>query len=117
MVCTTVPPDSIAVSDRSPNPEEECMRLQKREMAARILVAMPACQREVLIRFYLQRQASRDPARGTRLTPTQFRLMKSRAKAYFGERGRARANRARLRTGRRPPFLKPGKFPADTVCA
>ena len=33
------------------------MRLQKREMAARILVAMPACQREVLIRFYLQRQA------------------------------------------------------------
>ena len=93
------------------------MRLQKREMAARILVAMPACQREVLIRFYLQRQAPGEIQRAMRLTATQFRLMKSRAKAYFGERGRAYgANRVRLRTGRRPPFLKPGKFPADTMC-
>ena len=74
------------------------MRLQKREMAARILVAMPACQREVLSRFYLQHQAPVEIQCAMRLTATQFRLMKSRAKAYFGERGRASgAHRARVR--------------------
>jgi len=98
VVSTTAHSDSIAFCDRSPNPEEECMRLQKREMAARILVAMPACQREVLIRFYLQRQEPGEIQHAMRLTATQFRLMKSRAKAYFGERGRASgAHRARLR--------------------
>lgn len=106
VVCTTVHPDSIAVSDRSPNPEQECMRIQKREIAARILVSMPACQREVLIRFYLKRQSAVEIQRCMRLTATQFRLMKSRAKAYFAERGRAYAygHRARLRADRMPPF-------------
>jgi DNA-directed RNA polymerase specialized sigma24 family protein len=65
------------------------MRLEKRQIAARILVAMPASQREVLIRFYLQRQEPGEIQRAMRLSATQFRLMKSRAKAYFGERGRA----------------------------
>lgn len=105
---TTVNPDSVAVRDCSANPENEYMRIQERAIAARILVSMPASQRELLIRFYLKRQSAVEIQRSMRLTATQFRLMKSRAKAYFGERGRAYAyaHRTRLQTDRIPPFRK-----------
>jgi RNA polymerase sigma factor (sigma-70 family) len=85
----TVDADSAPICDRSPNPEQECMRTQSREIAARILAAMPASQREVLARFYLGRESPDEIQRSMQLTATQFRLMKSRAKACFGERGRA----------------------------
>lgn len=98
----TVHPDSFAFCDRSPNPEQQCMRLQRSEIAVRILLSLPASQREVLVRFYLQRQAPAEIQRAMRLTATQFRLMKSRAIAYFGQRGRAYTcrRRARSRIGR-----------------
>src|SRR5262249_16125408 len=54
----TVDANSVAVCDRSPNPEQEHMRAQSREIAACILAAMPARQREVLARFYLKQESA-----------------------------------------------------------
>jgi RNA polymerase sigma factor (sigma-70 family) len=85
----TVDAASVPVRDRSPNPEQERMRTERYEIAARILAATPAGQRELLARFYVKRESAAEIQRSMRLTATQFRLMKSRAMACFGERGRA----------------------------
>src|SRR5262249_4340028 len=88
----TVDANSVAVCDRSPNPEQEHMRAQSREIAACILAAMPARQGEVVARFYLKQESAVEIQRSMRLTATQFRLMKSRAKACLSERGRTYLN-------------------------
>jgi hypothetical protein len=49
---------------------------------------MPARDREVLTRFYLQEQTVSQIAEEMSITETQFRLIKSRAKARFSELGR-----------------------------
>jgi DNA-directed RNA polymerase specialized sigma24 family protein len=63
----------------------------------RVLNAVPKRDREVLVRFYLKEEDPDIICREMELTETQFRLIKSRAKARFGELGRTRlANRAPL---------------------
>jgi RNA polymerase sigma-70 factor (ECF subfamily) len=80
--------------DRHPGPEENAIHTQNRELAMRILRSIPTRDREVLIRFYLREQTPPEICRDLNLSETQFRLIKSRAKARFGELGRARlANR------------------------
>jgi RNA polymerase sigma-70 factor (ECF subfamily) len=44
--------------------------------------------REILTRFYLDEQTQEQICGEMNLTETQFRLLKSRAKARFGELGR-----------------------------
>jgi hypothetical protein len=44
----------------------------------------------VLVRFYLEEQPAERICNDMKLTETQFRLIKSRAKARFGELGKAR---------------------------
>jgi RNA polymerase sigma-70 factor (ECF subfamily) len=44
--------------------------------------------REILVRFYLKEEPQEQICREMSLTETQFRLLKSRAKAKFGEIGR-----------------------------
>jgi DNA-directed RNA polymerase specialized sigma24 family protein len=44
--------------------------------------------RDILVRFYLKEQSQEQICREMSLTETQFRLLKSRAKAKFGEIGR-----------------------------
>jgi len=46
--------------------------------------------REILTRFYLHGQEQDEICQEMNLTETQFRLLKSRAKARFGELGRKR---------------------------
>jgi DNA-directed RNA polymerase specialized sigma24 family protein len=55
-----------------------------------VLNTLPRRDREVLVRFYLQEQSPGQICRDMRLTATQFRLTKSRAKARFTELGLAR---------------------------
>jgi RNA polymerase sigma-70 factor (ECF subfamily) len=76
--------------DRRPGPEETAMNIETQELAMRILRSIPARDREVLIRFYLREQTAPEICRELKLTETQFRLIKSRAKARFGELGKAR---------------------------
>jgi hypothetical protein len=65
----------------------------------RVLKAVPKRDREVLVRFCLKEEDLSLIRREMELTETQFRLIKSRAKARFGELGRTRlATRGRWRS-------------------
>jgi DNA-directed RNA polymerase specialized sigma24 family protein len=59
----------------------------------RILNSLPKRDREVLARFYLEEQRPERICREMGLSETQFRLVKSRAKARFGELGKSRFSR------------------------
>jgi RNA polymerase sigma-70 factor, ECF subfamily len=86
-----VDPDHGAVlRDRQPDPERKAIEGQNLDLAMRVLNTLPRRDREVLVRFYLQEQSPRQICRDMRLTQTQFRLTKSRAKARFTELGQAR---------------------------
>jgi RNA polymerase sigma factor (sigma-70 family) len=74
--------------DRLPNPETRMVEQQKLELARRLLGSIPKRDREVLVRFYLREQAPAQICKELNLTATQFRLIKSRAKARFGSLGR-----------------------------
>ena len=50
--------------------------------------ALSERDRDILIRFYLKEQPQEQICKEMALTETQFRLLKSRAKAKFGEIGR-----------------------------
>jgi RNA polymerase sigma-70 factor, ECF subfamily len=78
----------ITIADRKHNPEQEAMIKQKAELMKSALAALSERDREILIRFYLKEQPQEQICREMSLTETQFRLLKSRAKAKFGEVGR-----------------------------
>lgn len=78
----------IAVADRTQNPEQEAIVRQKAELMKSALEALSQRDRDILVRFYLQEQSQEQICREMSLTETQFRLLKSRAKAKFGEIGR-----------------------------
>ena len=80
--------------DRGRTPEAEAMGKQEEEIAASALKGISVRDREILTRFYLHEQTQEQICEEMRLTETQFRLLKSRAKARFGELGRRKmANR------------------------
>jgi len=78
------------LSDRLPDPERAAIERETNEVAMRVLNSIGRRDREVLVRFYLQEQPAHQICRDLDLTETQFRLIKSRAKARFGELGRRR---------------------------
>jgi RNA polymerase sigma factor (sigma-70 family) len=80
----------IVVRDRDADPERKAILHENMTVAMRILDSIPKRDREVLIRFYLKEQSPAEICREMELSETQFRLIKSRAKARFGELGRAR---------------------------
>jgi RNA polymerase sigma-70 factor (ECF subfamily) len=78
----------ITVADRKQNPEQEAMIRQKAELMESALSALSGRDREILVRFYLREQPQEQICKEMDLTETQFRLLKSRAKAKFGEIGK-----------------------------
>ncbi len=78
----------VAVADRKQNPEQEAMLRQKSELMKSALAALSQRDRDILVRFYLHEQPQDQICREMDLTETQFRLLKSRAKAKFGEIGK-----------------------------
>ncbi|HJT88953.1 MAG TPA: sigma-70 family RNA polymerase sigma factor [Bryobacteraceae bacterium] len=88
--CHTDVGGAIVLSDQRPDPERNAISRETKEVALRILKSIPGRDREVLVRFYLQEQSAPQICREMGLTGTQFRLIKSRAKARFGELGRRR---------------------------
>ena len=92
----------VVLRDYKPDPERKVIERQNVELALRILKSLPLRDREVLVRFYLKEQSPRQICSDLKLTETQFRLTKSRAKARFAELGRARFAR-RPGTAATPP--------------
>ena len=78
----------IAVADRAENPEQEAIGRQKAALMKSALEALSRRDREILVRFYLKEQPQDQICREMQLSETQFRLLKSRAKAKFGEIGK-----------------------------
>jgi DNA-directed RNA polymerase specialized sigma24 family protein len=71
--------ESIAESHR--NPEEAYSDREQRLAARRLMMGLNPMEREILRRFYLEDESSDEIQRALGLTPTQFRLKKSIAKA------------------------------------
>lgn len=82
-----------AVSDQRDTPEEAAILRQHEQVAENVLRSISVRDREILTRFYLMEQTQQQICDGMHLSETQFRLLKSRAKARFGELGRKTLSR------------------------
>lgn len=78
----------MSVPDRRENVEERLLGEQKIRIMERILEGISNRDRELLTRFYLNEQPLEQICEEMGLTETQFRLMKSRAKARFTQMGK-----------------------------
>ena len=87
---------NLYVPDTKHNPEKQAMIREHAELMRKALEMLPRRQREVLERFYLREQAPEQICSEMHLTETQFRLLKSRAKAHFGDVGKEQLSKRRL---------------------
>ena len=81
------------VADFGQDPENCIIDREEEELAYRVLKGISRRDREILIRFYLREEPQEVICDKMNLTDTQFRLLKSRAKARFGELGKRRLAR------------------------
>jgi RNA polymerase sigma-70 factor, ECF subfamily len=82
--------ENPALIDRRVDPEAEIIHDERVLLMRAVLEEIAGKDREILTRFYLYEQPQEQICREMKLTDTQFRLLKSRAKARFGELGRKR---------------------------
>lgn len=78
------------VLDVRGNPEVNAIGRQREQIVESVLRGISPRDREILTRFYLMEQTQEQICLSMNLSETQFRLLKSRAKARFGELGRKR---------------------------
>ena len=76
------------VADPRGNPEEAAIFRQRNALIKKVLGELSQRDREILMRFYLLEQSQEQICTEMVLSETQFRLLKSRAKARFGELGK-----------------------------
>jgi RNA polymerase sigma-70 factor, ECF subfamily len=100
----------VRLSDRQPNPEWKVIDRENVEVAMRILRSLRSRDREVLVRFYLKEEPMAQICSELELSETQFRLIKSRAKARFGELGKA------CLASRKGPHSSRAMAPQGLVC-
>jgi RNA polymerase sigma-70 factor, ECF subfamily len=84
------------VPDRRHNPEQNMVSRQKIELMKSVLHELCERDREILTRFYLHQQTQEHICDDMDLSDTQFRLLKSRAKARFGELGKKKLQQRAL---------------------
>lgn len=77
-----------AVADAKQNPEQIAISQQRAELMRTVLASLSHRDRDILERFYLKEQTQEQICEEMSLSETQFRLLKSRAKARFGEIGK-----------------------------
>jgi RNA polymerase sigma-70 factor (ECF subfamily) len=87
---------SVRVADPRENPEQSAIFRERAELIQRVLGELTERDREILTRFYLNEQNQDQICTEMSLTETQFRLLKSRAKARFGELGKKKLNQKTL---------------------
>jgi RNA polymerase sigma-70 factor, ECF subfamily len=80
----------LVLVDRDANPERDAIGREKEGFMRQVLSELSSRDREILNRFYIQEETQAKICAEMHLTDTQFRLLKSRAKARFGEAGRKR---------------------------
>lgn len=82
--------DGMNAADTRVNLEHSTYQQQRIKIVHEVLSAMPRRDRDVLSRFYLKEQSKEQICDEMQLTPTQFRLLKSKAKSAFTELGARR---------------------------
>jgi RNA polymerase sigma-70 factor (ECF subfamily) len=82
------------VADLRATPEEHAMVQERADLMEGALLQMSERDREILTRFYLKEESQEEICDAMSLTETQFRLLKSRAKARFGEVGKRRLSKS-----------------------
>lgn len=82
--------NTVRIADPGADPEEIAIFSERKDLIHRVLSEIPARDREILTRFYLEEQSQEQICSEMDLSDTQFRLLKSRAKARFGELGKKR---------------------------
>jgi RNA polymerase sigma-70 factor, ECF subfamily len=87
---------TLGLLDHCPDPEWAAIVRQRQSLARKLLGELPERDREVLVRFYMLEQTPAQICRDMELTETQFRLLKSRAKARFGALGRRKLAKRRI---------------------
>ncbi len=92
----------FSISDWKDDPEQSLLARQRSEIARKVMTGISRRDREILQRFYVDEQPQDQICREMDLTYNQFRLLKSRAKARFGELGK------RLAKGMGVTFRKTG---------
>ena len=95
----TIPLDDppLQQADYRKTPEELAIRKQERDLMFRILKGLRPVDREILFRFYVDEQDKERICREMDVTADAFRLLKSRAKEKFAERGKKLQQRPFLR--------------------
>jgi RNA polymerase sigma-70 factor (ECF subfamily) len=86
----------LPVPDQRLDPEDYAVSRQKVEIMKEALREISDRDREILVRFYLREQPQVQICEEMDLTDTQFRLLKSRAKARFAVAGKKKIGRASL---------------------
>lgn len=86
----------VRVADQRRNPEQSMAFKQKVDFMLEILNQLTERDRDILTRFYLHEETQEQICREMCLTETQFRLLKSRAKARFGELGKKKLQQKML---------------------
>jgi RNA polymerase sigma-70 factor, ECF subfamily len=81
----------FSLTDWRDNPERTLLARQRIDIARRVLNGVSRRDREILHRFYVEEQSQEQICSEMGLTYNQFRLLKSRAKARFGELGKRMA--------------------------
>lgn len=84
------------IADRRSNPEQSLAFRQKVELMKAVLRELSEKDREILTRFYLNEQTQEQICEDMDLSDTQFRLLKSRAKARFGDLGKKKLQQRAL---------------------
>jgi RNA polymerase sigma-70 factor, ECF subfamily len=88
------------IPDLLENPETAAIISDERKLAISVLNAMPSHYAEILTRFYFQNQARHQIRLEMKLSDTQFRLLKSRAKAMLTGRLSQLEGRRNAKCGR-----------------
>jgi RNA polymerase sigma-70 factor, ECF subfamily len=90
---------AVRWADLRGNPEERAISRQRSELLVRVLGELSKEDREILTRYYLREEGQDEICSKMRLTVTQFRLLKSRAKARLGELGKKKLAHHTLHAG------------------
>ena len=78
----------VRVVDGRRNPEQNMAFQEKVDFMVEILDRLGERDRDILTRFYLHEETQEQICQEMKLSETQFRLLKSRAKARFGDLGK-----------------------------
>jgi RNA polymerase sigma-70 factor, ECF subfamily len=99
------------IADSSVHPDRELEFRERTQLMRHVLDSLSRKEREILDRFYLQEQSAMQIRTEMQLTGTNYRVLKSRAKAKFGKTGQHWLRSSRLRNA------IPGSYVPLGACA